>query len=75
MAECEVFDREVVAEKEVFVVWGANGWFWFPPPSMNSWSMVAHFLLIYLSNNSILFILLLLLFNCLSVTVLCMWWP
>ena len=28
---CYVLDSEVVAEKVVFVVWGANGWIWVPP--------------------------------------------
>ena len=46
VAECEVFDRDVVAGKEVFVVWGANGCFC-PLPPMNSWSHCMHYLLAY----------------------------
>ena len=39
-----VLDKEVVAEKDVFVVWGANGQlFPFPLPSMNSWTQHMHY--------------------------------
>ena len=41
--ECYVLDREVVAEKEGFVVWGANGWILVPSPSVNSWTQHMHY--------------------------------
>ena len=39
-----VLDREVVAEKEEFVVWRANGQIlvFSPPPSMNNWTQHMH---------------------------------
>ena len=40
-----VLGREVVGEKEEFVVWRANGRILvpFPPPSMNSWTQQMHY--------------------------------
>ena len=40
-----VSDREVVVEKERFVVWRANDVFFYPYPlpSMNSWSQHIHY--------------------------------
>ena len=42
--ECIMYWREMVAKMEGFVVWRANGRFWFPPPpSMNSWTQHMHY--------------------------------
>ncbi len=41
-----LLDREVVAGKEGFVLWRANGWrilVSYPRPSMNSWMQHVHY--------------------------------
>ena len=57
---CSVLDREMVAGKDGFVVWEANGWILVLSlvPSMNSWHslytiIIIFSLLIYLLINSI----------------------
>ena len=48
VGECIVLGREVVAEKEGFVVWKANGRILVssPPPSLNSWTQLTHYFII-----------------------------
>ncbi len=78
-----VLDREVVAEKEGFVVCRANGRILVPSPpsSMNSWTQHMNyyyhiFLTDYLliNRNCFLFCLYVCL-SCLSASVLCTWRP
>ncbi len=42
---CSVLDREMVAGKDGFVVWEANGWILVLSlvPAMNSWTQLIHY--------------------------------
>ena len=67
-----VLDREVMAEKEGFVVWKDIGQIWVPSPipSMNSWIQLMHYYHIF---HTDLFVTSEFFFICPSATVLCMW--
>ena len=80
MDECLMY-RKVVAEKEGFVVWRANGLILVPPPppSISSWTQHMHYYYhIFLTDlfvNSILRMSFLFCFVLAVLVLLYMWWP